>query len=181
MELFCFLLFFFSFFNYPSKIFILHVKSYILYNNFFYGTLFFFLQEFILRARRYRKSLGGGMRQAGILAACGLLSLDVMYERLAEDHDRLNHMTTKILTSNECKPWLSHKATEEKTMTTNLGFYQVKNGRAGELVELLRSEHNILVSAKNNDMIRACTHHHVTDEDVEIVVHAMENIVKQWS
>ena len=97
------------------------------------------------------------MRQAGVLAACGLLSLDVMYERLAEDHDRLNYMTTKMLTSNECKPWLSHKATEEKTMTTNLGFYQVKNGRADELVERLRTDHNILVSAKNNDVIRIST------------------------
>jgi len=44
--------------------------------------------EFIAKARRLRKMLGGGMRQAGILAAAGLVALDTMIERLAEDHER---------------------------------------------------------------------------------------------
>ena len=46
-------------------------------------------KEFIERARIWRKRLGGGMRQAGILAACGLLSLNKMVDRLAEDHDNV--------------------------------------------------------------------------------------------
>jgi threonine aldolase len=43
-------------------------------------------QEFITKARRIRKMLGGGMRQAGIVAAAGLLALDTMIDRLADDH-----------------------------------------------------------------------------------------------
>ena len=46
-------------------------------------------KEFIERARIWRKRLGGGMRQAGILAACGLLSLNKMVDRLAEDHENV--------------------------------------------------------------------------------------------
>jgi threonine aldolase len=49
-------------------------------------------QEFIYRAHRLRKQLGGGMRQAGILAAAGIISLESMIDRLAEDHARARRL-----------------------------------------------------------------------------------------
>lgn len=51
---------------------------------------------FIREARHWRKRLGGGMRQAGILAACGLVSLTKMIDRLAEDHDRARRLAEAI-------------------------------------------------------------------------------------
>lgn len=50
------------------------------------GSVLCGTSEFIERARKWRKRLGGGMRQAGVLAACGLVSLESMVERLADDH-----------------------------------------------------------------------------------------------
>jgi threonine aldolase len=52
--------------------------------------------RFISEARRWRKRLGGGMRQSGILAACGLVSLTKMVDRLAEDHARAKKLATRI-------------------------------------------------------------------------------------
>jgi threonine aldolase len=53
-------------------------------------------KEFIEKARRLRKMLGGGMRQAGILAAAGLVALDTMIDRLAEDHQRAKHLAEAL-------------------------------------------------------------------------------------
>ena len=53
-------------------------------------------QEFIDRARIWRKRMGGGMRQAGILAACGIVSLTKMVDRLAEDHANAKRLATEI-------------------------------------------------------------------------------------
>lgn len=53
--------------------------------------------EFIDKARRMRKLLGGGMRQAGILAAAGIIALEKMTKRLNEDHDNIRYMTEKLL------------------------------------------------------------------------------------
>ena len=51
------------------------------------GSLVCGSPDFVAAARRIRKGLGGGMRQAGVIAAAGLVALDTMVERLAEDHD----------------------------------------------------------------------------------------------
>ena len=56
------------------------------------GSILLGPQEFIATARRWRKALGGGMRQAGILAAAGLYALEHHVERLAEDHDNAAHL-----------------------------------------------------------------------------------------
>lgn len=60
------------------------------------GSMLCGSKNFIDRARIWRKRLGGGMRQAGILAACGLVSLRTMVDRLAEDHRRAIHLATQI-------------------------------------------------------------------------------------
>ena len=56
------------------------------------GSVLVGSEEFIARARKFRKMLGGGMRQAGILAAAGLESIHVMTKRLADDHRRAQRL-----------------------------------------------------------------------------------------
>src|SRR5439155_13006079 len=56
------------------------------------GSLIVGTREFITRARRMRKLLGGGMRQVGVLAAAGLIALDRMVDRLAEDHQNARRL-----------------------------------------------------------------------------------------
>ena len=53
-------------------------------------------KEFIQKARRIRKQLGGGMRQAGIFAAAGIVALEKMTDRLAEDHERAKHIAAGL-------------------------------------------------------------------------------------
>jgi threonine aldolase len=123
------------------------------------GSLLVGDQDFILRARRFRKALGGGMRQAGILASCGLISLNIMLHRLIVDHARLNLLTKglrDIGSIGNHKKFQIELSKGPDQMTTNLGFYHINNGRATELVEQLRVKHNILVTAKDDYTIRAC-------------------------
>ena len=60
------------------------------------GSVLVGSEEVVRGARRYRKALGGGWRQAGVLAAAGLLSLRVMRLRLGEDHARLKHLAAEL-------------------------------------------------------------------------------------
>lgn len=60
------------------------------------GSLLCGSEEFIRRARANRKALGGGMRQAGVLAACGLVALDEMLPRLGEDHENARYLAGQL-------------------------------------------------------------------------------------
>jgi threonine aldolase len=61
------------------------------------GSLLAGTRELVARARRRRKMMGGGMRQAGILAAAGLHALDHHVERLADDHTNATHLAAQLL------------------------------------------------------------------------------------
>jgi len=65
------------------------------------GSLIAGSKEFIDRARKNRKMLGGGLRQAGFLAACGLISLNEMTERLTEDHKNAHYLAQCLLDTDE--------------------------------------------------------------------------------
>src|SRR3712207_4808460 len=60
------------------------------------GSVLVASAERIAEARLWRKRLGGGMRQAGVLAAAGLHALDVHYDRLAEDHDNARRLAARL-------------------------------------------------------------------------------------
>src|SRR5262249_56419314 len=60
------------------------------------GSMLVGSRKFIEQARRYRKSLGGGMRQAGVLAAAGLIALEKMPARLKEDHDNAKFLAEAL-------------------------------------------------------------------------------------
>jgi threonine aldolase len=106
------------------------------------------------QARLYRKALGGGMRQAGILAAAGLLALEQMPARLHEDHANarllakaLAHMENVII--------------DLDAVETNIIIFRLKGGlTASELVARLKAR-GILASTVGPDAIRLVTHHDV--------------------
>src|SRR5438093_13606580 len=86
-------------------------------------------RDFIAEARRYRKMLGGGMRQAGILAAAGVYALENMVERLAEDHDnaRIAAEGLREIPGIELAP----------APQTNLIYFTVEGWNLGEFVQRL--------------------------------------------
>lgn len=127
--------------------------------------------DFVKRARRARKLLGGGMRQAGILAAAGLFALRHNVSRLAEDHRRAHALGERLATV----PGFS---VDLRSVETNMVFASTRPSgrRASEVVRLL-TEAGVLCLAESPWKIRFVTHLDVDDADVaeagEVVAETM--------
>jgi threonine aldolase len=105
-------------------------------------------KEFITKARRVRKLFGGGMRQAGLLAAAALHALDHHIERLAEDHANAQRIADAI---RDCP---SLRLVPER-VETNLIWFEAPN--ATELARGLK-EDSILIQVAGPTLLRACLH-----------------------
>jgi threonine aldolase len=126
--------------------------------------------EAIQRARRLRKFLGGGMRQAGIIAAGALYALDHHVDRLAEDHAH-----ARVL--GEAFAGTEGFALESGTVETNLVWVTVSPslGTAAEVADYLRSR-GILVHVLGTQVLRACTHLDVSGEQVDYAANVIRQI-----
>jgi len=113
--------------------------------------------EFIARARRWRKVAGGGMRQAGMLAAAGLYALHHHVERLTEDHDNARLLAGKLREL----PQITVRYEENQT---NMVFVTIPPEDVAPLTEMLR-EKGILINPGTE--LRLVTHLDVSTEDVE--------------
>ncbi len=134
------------------------------------GSLLCGKGEFIGKARYWRKRLGGGMRQAGILAACGLVSLTKMVDRLAEDHARARKLATVI---NE----LDGISVDLETVQTNM--VNVEFDHPAILWQEELRNRRILVSATSSNGMRLVLHADVDDHKLERVLTAIKEISKQ--
>jgi threonine aldolase len=123
------------------------------------GSMLVGSRELIDRARIYRKALGGGMRQAGVLAAAGLIALDEMTLRLAEDHANARLLAEGLAELPEVEIDLG-------AVQTNLVIFQLKNGRYDSLLARLKAR-GVLASTVNPPGIRLVTHHDVSREACE--------------
>jgi threonine aldolase len=112
--------------------------------------------EFIAGARRFRKMLGGGMRQAGIIAAAGVYALENMVDRLAEDHDNA-HLLAEGLSS---IPGISLAPPQ-----SDLVFFTADGWDLGKLVRRL-GERGVLCLDEGG-RIRMVTHYGIERRDVE--------------
>ncbi|MFT4092600.1 MAG: low-specificity L-threonine aldolase [Niabella sp.] len=119
------------------------------------GSLLLGDTTFIKKARRVRKAFGGGMRQAGFLAAAGIYALQNNIERLAADHNNARLIAEALQES----PFVSGVLPVE----TNIIIFETNGISAKELVEKLK-EHNVLAYAIAPDRIRLVTHLDITDE-----------------
>jgi threonine aldolase len=107
--------------------------------------------ELMERARIFRKALGGGMRQAGILAAAGLVALDQGPSRLHEDHANARLLAEALST-------IEGVVIDLKSVETNIVIFRLTGPQpAAKLVERLK-EHGVLASAMGPDTIRLVTH-----------------------
>lgn len=137
-------------------------------------------REFIHRAHRARKLLGGGMRQAGILAAAGLIALRDgpagMIERLADDHRNARRLA-EALSGMDGVRSPGHIAQPDDgplnpdRTTTNFVLFRVERDRR-ELLEELRTR-GVLMIEYPYGQLRAVTHHDVTSADIETTIDAM--------
>ena len=125
--------------------------------------------DFIRRARRARKALGGGMRQAGILAAAGLIALHKMKDRLHEDHENALLLAEGLSEI----PFVA-----VSSQSTNFVYFSLAADAPltlDELIQTMRDEHRILVSPyrRADGHIRLCTHYWIDRQAVDAVVSAI--------
>jgi threonine aldolase len=117
-------------------------------------------EDAIQRARRFRKIFGGGMRQAGIIAAGALYALEHNVNRLKEDHDKARSFAERIARNPAFQ-------LEVKNVQTNIVVFDIsKTGKStNEVLEILR-EKGVLLSEANFTALRALTHLDVSAEQV---------------
>lgn len=130
-------------------------------------------RDFIAQARRQRKLLGGGMRQAGILAAAGLIALRDMTQRLAEDHDRAQRLATGLAN-------LDAIAIDPTVVQTNMVFFALAPDAPltpPEVIEKLKAHYGIQLGFYGDRTFRAVTHYWIRDEHVDALVAALGEIL----
>jgi threonine aldolase len=139
------------------------------------GSMLAGSHAFVAEARRNRKLLGGGMRQAGILAAAGILALTEMVERLVEDHANARRLAEGLAS-------LPGLVLQPETVESNMVFFDVRprddgtNENAAFTRALARE--GVLVSSGDGGRIRAVTHYGITADDITRVLAAAETALK---
>jgi threonine aldolase len=128
------------------------------------GSLICGSREFIARAHRMRKMLGGGMRQAGIIAAAGIVALETMVDRLADDHRNARALAEGLglIAGINVRP---------VKRRTNMVVFDVDGG-AGEAAQFAAAlkERGVLVGARGPAAFRAVTHHGIERADIDRAV-----------
>ncbi len=135
------------------------------------GSLLVSTRAAILEARRLRKLLGGGMRQVGVLAAAGIVALETLVDRLADDHRRARRLAEAIAD----RPGLE---IDHESVQTNIVVFRVtrEGTDAPAVIESLKRE-RILASDNSKVHVRLVTHKDVGDEDVERAIVAVKKVL----
>ncbi|MFM5036688.1 MULTISPECIES: low-specificity L-threonine aldolase [Aeromonas] len=126
------------------------------------GSLLVGSHDFIARARRLRKMLGGGMRQAGILAQAGLFALEQHVTRLADDHRRAKRLAEGLAA-------LSGIELDLSLVQSNMVFLRLREGESAPLLAFMK-ERGIIFSGYGE--LRLVTHLQINDDDIEEVIDA---------
>jgi len=138
-------------------------------------------RDFIDRCHRFRKMFGGGMRQAGILAAAGIYALDNNVERLADDHRRAKRLADGIgaITVKRKGSRAKHPAYNVAEPPTNIVIVNIAESglRVAELLTKLR-EKGVLVVPFGPDTVRAVTHLDVDDDGIGRAIEAFAAVLR---
>ena len=132
------------------------------------GSVLVGSSDFIALAYRWRKMFGGGMRQAGVIAACGLYAIDNNIDRLSEDHERAHRLAVAVNS-------LSNFEVELDSVQSNMVFVRTLEGIADNVVEHLTSQ-GVDILTINDSVVRAVTHLHITDEDIKRAISAFSSM-----
>jgi len=136
------------------------------------GSVLCGTKEFIARALRVRKMLGGGMRQAGILAAAGIVALETMIDRLSEDHARARRLAEGLCAVPGLQLELGMPA-------TNMVFVKLaeKVSLSAEPILHALEERGVLVGPTSDRGFRLVTHYWVDDGGIQKAVQAFREVL----
>ncbi|MFI3284410.1 MAG: GntG family PLP-dependent aldolase, partial [Erysipelotrichaceae bacterium] len=131
-----------------------------------YGSMLCGPREIIEKARRYRKMIGGGVRQVGILAAAGIIAIEEMTLRLQEDHDNIRYLANKLKT-------LPDFEVIEDGMDINMVFVRYHKD-ADHLFNYLQ-ENQVLMNPATDQIFRFVTHYWISKEDIDHLIQLLTN------
>ena len=136
------------------------------------GSLIVGKRDFIVKAKKIRKALGGGMRQAGIIASAGLYSFNNMVDRLEEDHEIAQILANKLYE-------IEGLNIELDMVKTNIIFINLNNTKLSDKEFLLQlNQNNIKIDYKGNRKFRLVTHYGFQKTEIDTVVSTIANILK---
>jgi threonine aldolase len=127
--------------------------------------------SFIKDARKWRKRLGGGLRQVGVIAAPGIIALTKMVDRLAEDHQRAKKLADGLKN-------IPNLVVENNVETNIIVVNISKTGiSVSEFLERLK-DNGVLAVAFGSETVRFTTNYHITDENIEVVLQSIQQSLK---
>lgn len=136
------------------------------------GSMLLGSREFIAEARSWRKLLGGGMRQAGVLAAAGLIALDEGPGRLHEDHDNAQRLARGLAEIDGVK-------IDPEKVVTNIVIFDISGtGLSANEISARLAEQGILASGFGS-AIRMVTHYDVSSQDIDRALDALRGVLKR--
>ncbi|MBI3939671.1 MAG: aminotransferase class I/II-fold pyridoxal phosphate-dependent enzyme [Acidobacteria bacterium] len=135
------------------------------------GSMLLGSKDAIEEARKLRKMLGGGMRQAGVLAAAGLIALEEMPQRLHEDHETARRLARGLAA-------IAGLSVDPEAVQTNIVILDIEPVAAtAEKILARLKERGILMGWVGPQTIRAVTHADVSLQDIELVLAATREIL----
>ena len=139
------------------------------------GSVLCGTHEFIEGAHKWRKMVGGGMRQAGVLAAAGLVALDNMVERLADDHSNARRLAQGLAN-------IEGISVDPDSIKTNIVIFEIAQsvGKANDVINAL-SEEDVLVTYPGQQSLRMVTHRHISSSDIDEALSRVSKVVRQMN
>ena len=139
-------------------------------------------EKFIYYARRNRKALGGGMRQAGIIASAGIVSLDTMIDQIRKDHTNTQRLVEGISR-------IEGLSIDRENIKSNILYFDIEEGkkRCDELAKQTANKNvypvdiildNIYFFETSPSRFRLVTHHGITSDDIEKTIIELKDMVK---
>jgi len=134
------------------------------------GSLFCGTKETIERARKWRKMLGGGMRQAGVIAAAGIVAIEKMVDRLAEDHANARRLAEGLAQ-------ISGLSVRPERVQTNIVNFEFPAKVSDFVVKI--GERGVKFLSRGGQSVRAVTNRMVSAEDIEEALERIARLVRE--
>ena len=132
------------------------------------GSVLVGSKEDLAQAHRWRKMFGGGMRQAGMMAAAGIYALENNIDRLREDHRRARKFAEALVE-------MPNFSVNLDTVQSNIVYIGVGKGRSKQMIEKLAKQ-DIDILDTDDSTIRAVFHLHIGDEELEKIIEAFAQL-----
>jgi threonine aldolase len=136
------------------------------------GSVIVGAQDFIDQARKWRKMIGGGMRQAGVIAAAGLVAMDTMIDRLADDHANAKKLAEGLAN-------IDGLSVDPERIQTNIVIFEVDPAMSTvqEFMAALDRE-GVKVSYPGEHTIRMVTHREIDSSEIDDALARISNVAK---